>query len=188
MALPPRLARPGRFGHHLGEAFTGAHAGQAPERQPLKRDAQARRDVTDRVERAIIGHELDHVACARGGEPHAGGDGDAQIAPVPHADGRRAVHELRAMPRKQPRRIVADHPPVADGDELGARRRTIDGEMLDHARDVLGTARVLDVEEDGAPAIRMRTVGRRWRNARREGGLGPRQWNFGLVLDELGRW
>src|SRR5262249_37792316 len=46
----------------------------------------------------------------------------------------------------------------------------VDGEVLDDARDVGGPARVLHVEEDGAPGGGMRAL-RGGRHALREGGL-----------------
>ena len=137
----------------------------------MERDPEARRDVTDRVERAIVGHELDDVARARGGQPHAGGHGDPQIAPVPHADGRRAVDELRAVLREQARRVVADHAPVADREEVGAPAGAVHREMRQHTRDVLGAARVLHVEEDGPPAGRQRPRRLGQRHARGQRGL-----------------
>jgi hypothetical protein len=56
--------------------------------------------------------------------------------------------------------------------------------MLDHPRDVLGTARVLDVEEDHAPGGWPRALGLRPRDARREPSLGFGERDLGLVLDD----
>ena len=50
-------------------------------------------------------------------------------------------------------------------------RRELDGEVLDDARDVSGAARVLDVEEDRAPARGERALRRRREHAIREDGL-----------------
>ena len=95
------------------------------------------------------------------------------------------MDELSAVLREQARRVVADHAPVADRDELGAGGHAIDGEVLDDTGDVLGAARVLDVEENGAPAVRVRPLGGRRCDARRDRGLRRRQRHFGLVLDDL---
>jgi len=76
-------------------------------------------------------------------------------------------------------------------DALAAEFGTaIDREMLDDAGAVLGAARVLDVEEDRPPAIRVGAVGRGRRDADREARLGDRELNLRLVLDELhgDRW
>ena len=52
--------------------------------------------------------------------------------------GRRgAVDQMRATLREQPRRLVADHPPVRDRDELGPAVPGIDAEMVDDVRQVL---------------------------------------------------
>src|SRR5256885_11451347 len=83
---------------------------------------------------------------------------DAEVTPVAHAGRRCAVDELGSAAGEQARRLVADHAPVADGDELGAPAQMVDGESLDHALDVRGVARVLDVEEDRVPGRRPATL------------------------------
>src|SRR5262249_61390043 len=93
----------------------------------------------------------------------AGGDRDAEIAPVAHAGRRSAVHELGAMTREQAGGLMADHAPVADRVELGALAQVIDRDALDHALDMTGMARVFDVEEDGV-------AGRGGRSGRGRGG------------------
>src|SRR5512132_3999518 len=111
-------------------------SGEAAVRQALVHDAEARRDVADRVERAIVRDDLDDVARPRGRQPHAGAYGDAQVAPVAHADGGRAMDELRAVAGEQTRRVVTDHPPVPDGEEVGALTDAVDPEVIDHAGNV----------------------------------------------------
>src|SRR5213078_402283 len=67
-----------------------------------------------------------------------------------------------------------------------------DREMLDHARDVLGTARVLDVEEDHAPGGWPRARGLRRRHARREPTLvfgdGRERLGLGSLGNRLSGW
>ena len=155
---------------HL-DRLLGRHAEQRAVRQPAKRHAEARRHVADSVERAVVGHDLDHVARPRPGQPHAGGHRDPEIAPVAHADRRRAVHEPGAVARQQPRRVVTDHAPVADSEEVGTPAGAVHREVRQHARDVLGAARVLHVEEDGPPAGRQRPCRLGRRHARGQRGL-----------------
>ena len=135
---------------------------------------EARRDVPHRVERLVIGDDLYHVAWSRRRQPDSRGDRDAEVAPVAHADRRGAVHQEGAAFRQHARGVVVDHPPVPDRNELGRASHPIDPEMGEHPRDVIGTARVLDVEEDRAPVRRSRTFGLGWRYARGERGLGHR--------------
>jgi len=61
------------------------------------------------------------------------------------------VHQVGAVAREQPSRVVPDDSPVPDGEELGLAPHPVDGEVIDHARDVLRAAGVLHVEEDGPP-------------------------------------
>ena len=152
----------------------------------MKGNAERRGDVAHRVEGAVVRHDLEYVARARPGEPHTRAHGDPEIAPVADAGGWRAVEELGAESGEHAPRLVTDHAPVADGDEFSARGQAIDGQVLDDARDVLGAARVLDVEEDGATLVGMRARGgRRW-NARGEAALGQRERDLGLVLGLFG--
>ena len=134
-------------------------AGHALVREPAERDAQASRHVADRVKGPVVGDDLHHVARPGAGQPHAGGDGDPQIAPVADAHRGSAVDELRAMAGQKAGGIEPDDLPVADGEEVGAAPHPIDGEMVDDAGDVLGPARVLDVEEDRATGGRHRPIG-----------------------------
>ena len=147
--MPAAARRLGRGAlHDFGRAR--AIAGQAPEGQTAEGDAEAGRDVADGIEGAVVRDDLDDVAGARGGQPHPGGHRDAEVAPVAHPHGGRTVHEVGPVAGEEPRGVMADHPPVADGDEVGAPAHAVDGEVLDHPRDVGGAARVLDVEEDRA--------------------------------------
>jgi len=143
--------------------------------EPAERHAEAGGDVPDRVEGAIVGDDLDHIAGPRAGQPDARGDRDAKVAPVSHAHGRRAVDQLGAVAREQPGGVVPDDAPVADGEELGAPVRAVHRQMRKHTRDVLRPARVLDVEEDGPPAGRHRALGRRRGDPRGKGRLGYRE-------------
>src|SRR5438874_2288233 len=125
---PPRIAR--RRGlARLRRRGAGDRAGG----EPVERDAERRRDVTDGVEGAVVRHDLEHVARTGRGEPHARAHRDAEVAPVAHPGGRRAVDELGAVAREQARCVLADHPPVPDGDEFGPPARAVDGEARDHA-------------------------------------------------------
>src|SRR5262249_13785939 len=86
--------------------------------------------------------------------------------------GRRTVQELRAEAGEHAAGLVADHTPVADGEELGALLDVIDDESPDHPLDVRRVAGVLDVEEDRVAARGPKPFGRRGRNARGAEGLG----------------
>src|SRR5438105_10698715 len=122
-------------------------AGERPRGQPVEGDPERRGHVTHRVEGSIVRYDFEHVTRPRAGEPHAGAHGDPEIAPVADAGGRGAMEELGAEAGEDAPRLVADHAPVADGEELGAPADVIDGQTSDHALDVRGVARVLDVEE-----------------------------------------
>ena len=181
----------GRGGSGAARQWTAPSPARIPARRRNDRrrnaDAEAGGDVAHRVERAVVGDELDDVARARRGQPDAGGHRDAQVAPVADADRRRAVDELGAVAREQPRRVVTDHSPVADGDELGAGGRAVDGEMLD--------ARARCARRGSCSRRRRRSRG----GGRDAGGRAPAagraprrparacQRDFGLVLDELDR-
>src|SRR6185503_15302997 len=145
-AAPPAARRAGRlFGDwHIPQDARHEAVRHAPERH-----AEARRDVTDGVERLVVGDDVDLVARPRPGEPDAGGDGDAEVAPVADPDRGGAVYALRAALRQDARRLVADDPPVADGDQVETDGDAVERQVAQHALDVLGTARILDVEEDG---------------------------------------
>jgi hypothetical protein len=173
---------------HVGDR----HAEQAAIRQAVKGHAEAGRDVADGVERAIVGDDLDDVVGTGAGQPHPGRNGDPQVAPVADADGRRAMDELRAVTREQARGVVADHAPVADREELRAAPVSVHRQMSDHTGDVLGAARVLDVEEDGPPAHRQRPLGRRGCDASGKRRLGDRERDRRLAGrdfgDGSGRW
>ena len=96
------------------------------------------------------------------------------------------MHEVSPARRQQPRRLVTHHPPVRDGHELGPAVPGIDPQVVDDVGEVLGAARVLDVEEDRAPAGRPRPLGLGRRHASGEraldGGDGERK-GLGLVDD-----
>src|SRR5262245_35648320 len=77
---------------------------------------------------------------------------------------------MGAVTGEEPRGVVPDHTPVAHGHEVRATIASIDGEMLDHARDVRRATRVLHVEEDGAAAGGVRALGE-GSDTLREGGL-----------------
>ena len=128
-------------------------------REPPERDTEAGGYVADRIEGAVIGDDLENVSRPRGAQPHPGGHRDPQIAPVLHSRRWRAVQELGAVSAQQTGRVVADDTPVADGDEIGPAVDTIDGKVVDDPCDVLRAARVLDIEEDGAPTGRKGTLG-----------------------------
>ncbi len=89
-------------------------------------------------------------------EPDPRAHRDAQVAPVPHAGGGRAVDELGAAPREEPRAVGADDAPVAHRDQVHAAVGPVDREVVEHPADVVGPARVLHVHEDGAPSGRQR--------------------------------
>ena len=143
--------------------------------QALERDPQAGGHVSHGVERPVVRHDLDEIAGPRGGQPDPRGDRDAEIAPVADARRRGAVDQMRATLREQPRRLVADHPPVRDRHELGAAVPGIHAEMVDHVRQVLRAAGVLDVQEDRAPAGGARPLRFGGRHAPGEGGLDGRE-------------
>src|SRR5882724_867082 len=103
-------------------------AGERAGREPAEGDAEPRGHVAHRVEGAIIGHDLEHVAGPRRSQPRASAHRYAEITPVPHAGGGRAVDELGAVTGEQARRLMTDHTPVADGDELRAEAETVNGE------------------------------------------------------------
>ena len=110
--------------------------------------AQHRGHVPHRVEGAIVGDDLDQVAGPGAAEPDPRAHRDAQVAPVLHAGGGRAVDELGAAPGEEPRAVGADDPPVADRDQVHAAVGAVDREMVEHPADVVGAARVLHVHED----------------------------------------
>ena len=178
------LRHDGRLGRLLlDEAAVG---------QALERDPQAGGHVSDGVERPVVRHDLDEIAGPRGGQPDPRGDRDAQVAPVADARGRGAVDQVRAALREQPRRLVADHPPVGDGHELGPAVPGIDAEMVDDVRQVLRAAGVLDVQEDRAPAGGARPLRLGGRHAPGEGGLDGgegevERFGLGAGDDWLGR-
>ncbi len=147
-------------------------APERPIRKPAILHAETRRDVTDGVERLIVGDDVDHVPRPRTREPDAGGDGDPQIAPVAYAGRWRAVDEVRAVRCEETGRFVSDHAPIADRREVGVDPHPIDHQVVQHVFDVLRTTRVLDVEEDAAPLLGTRPRRRRGTDARRERGLG----------------
>jgi len=158
---PPR-----RLGQRLGGRPRDGAIGE-----PAEADPQAGRHVAHRVEGLVVGDDLELVARPRRREPDAGRDRDAEVAPVAHAHRRRAVYEVRATLGEEARGVVVHHPPVADRHQLRRARQAIDAEMVEHARDVVGAARVLDIEVDRAPDGRARPLGLRCRDARREAHL-----------------
>jgi len=189
---PVRLPGPRLLGQRLD-----ARTRERAEREPVEAYPQAGRHVAHRVERLVVGDDLEQVTRPRLREPDASVDRDAEIAPVAHADRRRAVHEVRAALGEEARRVVVHHPPVADRDQVRRAHHAIDVEMGEHARDVVGPARVLDVEEDPAPHRRTRPLGLGRQHARREKrlrvggryglhqrGLG-RRWRGGLFEREV---
>src|SRR5439155_700589 len=162
-AAPARLPDLRRFLRRLDARTRERAVGE-----PVEADPQAGRHVAHRVERLVVGDDLEQVTRPRRRQPDAGGDRDAQVAPVAHAGRRRAVHEVRAALGEEARGVVVHHPPVADCAEVRRARHAIDVEMGEHARGVVGAARVLDVEEDRAPHGRARALGLGRRDARRE--------------------
>src|SRR5262249_34548086 len=129
-ATPATTASPRRTGL---QRHVGSHLRHSRERtigQPLEANPQAGGDITDGVEGLIVGDDLELVPGAGAREPAAGGYRDAQVAPVPDPDGRRAVHQLRTSTREQPRGLVTDDPPVADGDQLGVAPLPVEPEHL----------------------------------------------------------
>ena len=71
--------------------------------------------------------------------------------------GRRgAVRQLRARARQNAPDIEADHPPVADGQEVRPRRAAVQPEVAERALHVRSVAGVLDVEEHGTARARPR--------------------------------
>src|SRR5882724_12181964 len=122
-------------------------------------DAAARGHIAHRIEGLVIGDDVEHIAGPRARQPDARRDRDAEIAPVLHPEGRRGVHQLRPVPRQQTGGVVADHAPVADRHEARLPVEGAEPEVLEHTRDVLDAARVLDVEDDGAPHRRRAPVG-----------------------------
>src|SRR3989442_2351982 len=91
---------------------------------------------------------------------------------------------MRAVAGEEPPGVAADDAPVPDRDEVGSAALAIDRQVLDHPRDVLRAARVLDVEEDHAPGRRPRALGLRRRHALGERALRLGQRDFGLMLDD----
>src|SRR2546428_6683155 len=75
-----------RLGAHILDGLVLRRARQTAIAQPPIRDAKVRRDVAHGIEGAIVRHDLEDVAGPRGAEPDAGGNRDAQVAPVLHAD------------------------------------------------------------------------------------------------------
>jgi len=147
-------------------------AGKRPSGEPVEGDPERRGDITHRVERSIVRHDLEHVPGARAGEPYARAHGDPEVAPVADAGGRGTMKELGPEPSQDTSRLVADHAPVADGEEFSAPADVIDRQTPDDALDVRGVARVLDVEEDRVAGRRPQPIrSGRW-YARREHGLG----------------
>src|SRR6266478_4888763 len=104
--MVPAAARrlDGRALHDVGGAST--ISGQGPEGEAAERDAEAGRDVADGVEGTVVRYDLNHVARARGGQPHSGGHRDAEVAPVAHSHGGRAVHEVGAVPGEESRGVM----------------------------------------------------------------------------------
>src|SRR5206468_3398612 len=95
----PATASTGPAAVASGRGTTRLRRGRARERpggQPVKGDAERGGDVAHRVKGAVVRHDLEHVARARAGEPHARAHGDPEIAPVTDAGGWRAVEELGA--------------------------------------------------------------------------------------------
>src|SRR5262249_25666826 len=64
-------------------ARPGALARDPAERKTAEGDAEARGHVPDRVESAVVGDHLDHVARPGGGEPHPPAPPDPQPPPPP---------------------------------------------------------------------------------------------------------
>src|SRR5947209_19238313 len=83
-------------------------AGERAIGEPAERDAEGSRHVAHGVEGAVIRHDLQHVARARGGQPHTRAHRDTEVAPVFHPGGGRTVDELGALAREQARRVWAD--------------------------------------------------------------------------------
>src|SRR5438034_373934 len=119
--------------------------------EAMEIDAAARSHIADRIEGLVIRDDVEHIAGPRARQPDARRDRDAEIAPVLHPEGRRGMHQLRPVARQQAGGLVADHAPVADRHEARLVVEGTEPQVLEHARDVLHAARVLDVEDDGAP-------------------------------------
>jgi hypothetical protein len=89
-------------------------------------------------------------------EPHARGDADPKIGPSPSTPKAGALWiNFRARTGQKARGLPDDDGPVPDGERAGfLRRRHRRGEgALRHPLDVLGTAGVLDVEDDRAHGV-----------------------------------
>src|SRR6184192_4234367 len=119
--------------------------------QTLPRAPRKRGLAADRIEGLVVRDDLQDVPRSRIPEPYPRRDRDAQVAPVLDPERRGAVDESCAVSREQASRVEPDHAPVADRHELRLSTQLAQLEVLKHAGDVLGAARVLDVEEHGAP-------------------------------------
>jgi hypothetical protein len=173
------------LGHGLATVLLQATIGQATELDP-----QARRDVPHGVERTVVGHDLDEISGAGRGQPDPGGNGDAKVAPVANARRWGAVDEVSPPRREQPGSLVTHHPPVCDSHELGPTVPGIDAQVVDHVRQVLRAARVLDVQEDRAPsggAGTLRLHGRHARGERALDGRDRKRKRLGLLNDRGNR-
>ena len=69
------------------------------------------------------------------------------------------MNELCAVSREESSALVADHSPIANGEEIGSRLPVVDSEVLEDAGDVLRAAAVLDVEENGPTRQRSLPIG-----------------------------
>jgi hypothetical protein len=128
--------------------------GDTAERQPGERHSKGGGDVSNCIERAIVGDEINMVTGARGPEPHADGGADPQVSPVLNASHWRTVEEPRSMVRQESRAFVAHDAPIADRDELRAGADVINGEALKDQGHVLRAAAILHIEENRPPRSR----------------------------------
>src|SRR6266566_3629262 len=150
----PPPSRPSASGAAVRRALPWCDLPRSHQRavgEAMEIDAAARSHIADRIEGLVIRDDVEHIAWPRARQPDARRDRDAEIAPVLHPEGRRGMHQLRPVARQQAGGLVADHAPVADRHEARLVVEDTEPQVLEHARDVLHAARVLDVEDDGAP-------------------------------------
>src|SRR5207249_5175819 len=95
-----------RLLHRLLPQLLAGDGGERTVRETVELYAEARRDVSHRVEGLVVGDDLDDVARARGSQPDPRGHRDAKVAPVAHADRRGAVHEESAAFCQHARSVV----------------------------------------------------------------------------------
>ncbi len=106
--------------------------------------------VADRIEGAVVRHQIEHVAGIGVRDPTPRRDGDPQVAPIANTAGRGTVDQMRPSGGEQSAEADADRLPIADGEKVSTLHLAVDLQVIEDADYRVFAAGVLDVDENSA--------------------------------------